>query len=512
MEKFKELKKKLNEEKNKIEKCKTAEELGDCYTEQNEYKTAVHYYHMSLDIAENISDKNYIKQILHKISNIYKKTENYNKLFNIQEEMLPILKDIGTEYEILICYNTMGTAKRKLSQYNEAAVYYNNSLQIAEKSDKIKYKAIPLNNLGNLYSDTCNLDTALDYYLQALEALEKGQSDKIESKASILNNIGIIYNIFGNQEKSLEYQKKAIEIKEKIGDKLSIANSYQNMGNIYIEIFRNSENDFSILDKALEFLSKALNLYLETENKAGYAASYNNIGYVHLKKEEYDNALECFFKSYEFKLQIEDKKGAANTLSNIGIVFMRKNEYEKSEEYLKNSLEIAEEIGANDLLKDVYENLYEIYNKINNVEEAFKYYKKYADKRFEIINEESSRKMLEIQTKYEMEQKLREAEIYKHKNIELANANEKLQKANYEIEEKRKHLESALSNIKTLKGLIPICAVCKKIRDDEGYWHQLEQYIYTHSEAELSHGICPDCLKEHYPEIYKKHYDKDSEN
>ena len=65
-------------------------------------------------------------------------------------------------------------------------------------------------------------------------------------------------------------------------------------------------------------------------------------------------------------------------------------------------------------------------------------------------------------------------------------------------------LQEALDNIKTLKGLIPICANCKKIRDDKGFWQQLEVYVRDHSEAEFSHGICPDCIKKLYPELYEE--------
>lgn len=65
-------------------------------------------------------------------------------------------------------------------------------------------------------------------------------------------------------------------------------------------------------------------------------------------------------------------------------------------------------------------------------------------------------------------------------------------------------LEKALSEIKTLKGIVPICAKCKKIRDDKGYWNILETYIQKHSEAEFTHGICPDCTKELYPDYYQK--------
>ena len=74
-------------------------------------------------------------------------------------------------------------------------------------------------------------------------------------------------------------------------------------------------------------------------------------------------------------------------------------------------------------------------------------------------------------------------------------------------EKEREHLilelTEAISDVKTLSGMLPICANCKKIRDDKGYWNQIEAYIGDHSEAEFSHGICPDCAKKLYPEFYK---------
>jgi PAS domain S-box-containing protein len=63
-------------------------------------------------------------------------------------------------------------------------------------------------------------------------------------------------------------------------------------------------------------------------------------------------------------------------------------------------------------------------------------------------------------------------------------------------------LREALANIKTLRGLVPICASCKKIRDDQGYWNLLETYISAHSEAEFSHGMCPECVGKLYPDLY----------
>ncbi|MDZ4165774.1 MAG: hypothetical protein U1C55_11670 [Smithellaceae bacterium] len=65
----------------------------------------------------------------------------------------------------------------------------------------------------------------------------------------------------------------------------------------------------------------------------------------------------------------------------------------------------------------------------------------------------------------------------------------------------RNELKDALARIKTLRGMIPICSGCKKIRDDQGYWEAVEVYVMEHSEAEFSHGLCPECVQRLYPEF-----------
>lgn len=64
-----------------------------------------------------------------------------------------------------------------------------------------------------------------------------------------------------------------------------------------------------------------------------------------------------------------------------------------------------------------------------------------------------------------------------------------------------RELQEAQTNIKTLQGLLPICSWCKNIRDDKGYWSQMETYIQTHTEADFSHSICPECLEKYHPEV-----------
>jgi len=75
-----------------------------------------------------------------------------------------------------------------------------------------------------------------------------------------------------------------------------------------------------------------------------------------------------------------------------------------------------------------------------------------------------------------------------------------VQERTRDLTEANEKLKESLANIKTLTGLLPICAGCKKIRDDNGYWNQIESYMKAHSNVEFTHGLCPSCIKKYYPE------------
>ena len=95
----------------------------------------------------------------------------------------------------------------------------------------------------------------------------------------------------------------------------------------------------------------------------------------------------------------------------------------------------------------------------------------------------------------------RTAEL-QHVNVSLTEEIQERMLIEQERERLIAELRTALAEVKTLSGLLPICCSCKKIRDDTGYWSQIETYLQANSEAEFSHGICPDCAKKLCPDFY----------
>ena len=88
--------------------------------------------------------------------------------------------------------------------------------------------------------------------------------------------------------------------------------------------------------------------------------------------------------------------------------------------------------------------------------------------------------------------------------LELTLAQQEIERRK-ELERENKQLigslQTALDEVKTLRGILPTCSFCKAIRDDDGEWHRLEEYISNHSEAQFSHGVCEPCAQKHYPDL-----------
>jgi hypothetical protein len=92
-------------------------------------------------------------------------------------------------------------------------------------------------------------------------------------------------------------------------------------------------------------------------------------------------------------------------------------------------------------------------------------------------------------------------ELNRDLELKVSERTRELEKTIAERQELISELTLSLAKVKTLSGLLPICANCKKIRDDQGYWNQIETYISSHSDAEFSHSLCPECLRKLYPDF-----------
>ncbi len=95
----------------------------------------------------------------------------------------------------------------------------------------------------------------------------------------------------------------------------------------------------------------------------------------------------------------------------------------------------------------------------------------------------------------------RQPRVMKHEQLHALEALARQVISQIEVRAVSSQLAAALAEVKTLSGMLPICAHCKNIRNDKGYWTAVENYIGAHTEAEFSHGICPSCMDFHFPDL-----------
>jgi len=262
------------------------------------------------------------------------------------------------------------------------------------------------NIIGIAYQNKSNFPKALEYDLKALQLREE-----IQDKKGIANSyswVGIVYRRLSNYPKALQYGLKALKINEDMNNKQGIGNCYVNVGNIY-----NLQADYP---KALDYFLKALRLKEETKDKQGIGTCYNNIGVVYGAQSNYPKALKYYLKGLEISREIGSPFGRGLCYLNIGSTYNSLASYKLAIQYSDSCLQIAKEIGEVDGQRLVYENLALAYSKMGKYKEAYEYHVKFKQLTDSIFNEENSKQLGDLKTKFEVEKK--EAELKIKSNAE----------------------------------------------------------------------------------------------
>ncbi|MBI4931352.1 MAG: tetratricopeptide repeat protein, partial [Bacteroidetes bacterium] len=349
----------------------------------------------SLLVALKHSGKDTNKvEILTKLCWDLRKSEP-DKALDYAMQALHLSREINYRKGIALSQNHIGGVYRYKGEYQSAFAYYDSALTIFTKIEDKRNSAASLSNLGLIRSATGDYAVSLDYHLKSLKIRETLNNEK--EIAISLVNIGIVYGYQKNSQMALDYYKRATGIFEKINDKNSLGAVLNNIGTIY--------DDLGNMEEAMQYYQRSLKIREETGDKHGIGGSLINIGLIYFTQKKYSQALDCYEKALKIKTEFGDKRAIAEIYGNLGDLFSQKKEYEKSILYLNDGLKLALEIGSKDDVAGVYKKLSEVYSEKNDFKRAYEYHKLYGETKDSLLNEESSKQITEMQTKYETEKK-----------------------------------------------------------------------------------------------------------
>lgn len=313
-----------------------------------------------------------------------------------------------------------------------------NGLELSKQLKSPYHIAKQIMLIGYYYNLNSQYDQALKYYLQSLRIFEKVQNKK--KIANTLLNIGIVFSNKGKYTDAIRYYQKALAITEDFGDKIGTGDLYINIGNIHRE-----QNN---IDKSIAYYHLAKTSYESVNYTHGLASAYNNLGIILGMKNELDSAIIYFKKSLEIKKQLGLEHELSNTYGNIGLcyfelgryrialdfyyktlelekkyknereqagsyisigeAFIELNNYKKAIEALKEAKLLAEKTDNKYYLQYAYEKMAIAYERMGDHKNAHESHKIYTALKDSILNEEKSRQITEIETKYTTQKKEKE--------------------------------------------------------------------------------------------------------
>ncbi len=324
-------------------------------------------------------------------------------------------------------YNNLGTYYKRTGDIEKSFANYRKALELSEKSRDQKSIGTAHNNLGNLYNNQGKYTDAITHYIAALKIFE---ALKIPKKTSVLMmSIGNVYADQRLPEKAIEYYNASLKIKEELGDKKGIASNYVNIGSVYY--------DTKKLDDALSYFLKALAISKEIKYARGVFVSLNNISEIYSNQKKFKEALGYMLESLELRKTEGEKVDIAHAELNVGSAYNEVGEPDKALPYLERGLALAKEANTWELLAVAYDRLarcYELKRDLRKSLDCTRYFVMYKDS---LLNENNSRAVAEIETKYQTEKK----------DLEISKQSLEIKNTQLELGRKRTQLYVSLASV-----------------------------------------------------------------
>lgn len=382
----------------------------------------------------------------------------------------------------------------------------------------VKGKAFFNRLLANVFHKQGKLKESLEYNHTAAEQLLA--AGEIKAAASVYGNCGALLYYLGDRAGSYRKQLMVLSISEENDLKYEKARALIN-----ISVILEGRQEFS---EALNKLEQAGIIFRKLSDERGLAYSLAAIADIKKETGDIEESLIYHRKAMTIRKEMGNEREILLSFINFSGALIKAKKPEKAEKLCREALKITDSSHWPTMKALVLINLVEALldqgfteqaaQKIREAYKLFSTFEGHEDNRVElkflearashaegkhkkaylvlreyiegmeqVRSESREEEISRLRIAAEVETSLREKEIIAQKNLELSKANDQLREA--------------LAKVRTLSGMLPICGSCKRIRNDEGYWQQLESYISRHSNAEFTHGLCSDCMKKLYPEL-----------
>ncbi|GAA4424964.1 hypothetical protein GCM10023188_05410 [Pontibacter saemangeumensis] len=417
---------------------------------------------------------------------------DHDKATACLEKAFPIyetLKDLKGQADI---WQYRGIISRCRGNYGDSLDYLYKALTIREKL--AGQEGIPLNlyDLGITYKYLGNFSKAMDYLLQSLSDARRKKAVLTESY--VLNNIGLIYFESCDYYNALAYYQQSLRLRKQSGDQWGEAGCLDNIGTAYYKLGDHA--------KALSFCEQSLAISESAGDKKGQANALFHIGSINFGLKNYESAFQYWLKSQQVRVEIQDRKGQAEILYFFSQLYSDQRytgaDFEKALLYLDEGLRIGEEIKAKDTLSKIHKGYYQVLKQAGRYQEALLHYEKHTALEKEVHSEAMSKKVLDLEISHRIEQAMKETEVFKLRNTELARLNEEIQEQKERTELQRDVLRKALTDLKATQSQLVQSEKMASLGElTAGIAHEIQNPLnFVNNFSEVSIELCSEIGQE----------------
>ncbi len=427
----------------------------------SEYKKAVVDLEESLQIFKELGEVKEQGKVLNSTANVYANTGEYSNSLKILNESLELSKSVNDLENTASVLSNMGVIFQETGDYPSSLEKYLESIQVYNDLGQ-EVPEILYNNVGVVYHQLGDYPEALGYYLRSLGS-SKEIGNKLDEGFALLN-IAVIYGEMKEHDKALEYLASSLEILKGLGNKLGESDVLRNIGIAY-----QSMEDY---DKALEFQFKVLKVREEISDMAGKADTFNHIGSIYYQTGKLGNAEKYYKDAFMLAKQIDNKMIETMSLLHLGRVSLKEERYTRGFEYLFAALGLAQKRNAVKEMFEIHSALYDGFKMTGEAAKALFHLEKAYELEKDISNLAADKKLKSLTIQHQIETANREKkialqdkEIFRLKNVELAEINDRL---NFINEEKNMFLGIAAHDLKNpLSGIMSFAKKIQKSSDSK---------------------------------------------
>ena len=342
--------------------------LGLFFLGQCDYKKAIEYNDLALDIFKELGDKRQEGYVYHRRGDVFQKLGEFEKAMEYKNRALSIAIDLGEKPLEGYAYYGLGNAFRGLCSYDKAIGFYKRCLSVAkglsDKTIRWSLESIAYSNLGHAFDFLGDYKRAETYHRLHLSNAKEGRDKSREAAA--YRGLGNVFQGLGNFKKAQEYYSLSLSIAKDVRDKEAVGHSYAGLAY--------ASRSLGDTENALKYSNLRLTCAKELGNKYREGDAYCDLGHIYKSLGDFKKSIEYFKRYLEIAKDFGDSEGEGAAYGGLGNAFYSLGDFEKAVYYHNQHLDIAKNIGDKEGEAFAHGNLGNVYLSLGDLKKANYYY------------------------------------------------------------------------------------------------------------------------------------------